>query len=272
MSFKKNQLQLQYQGFVNTPLLWKKSDVMGLQQLLLPEQDVSQFTTHEQPNLRLGKRVEQFVFFQLSSYNDIKILLKNTQIQNNKQTIGEIDCILELDQTFIHLEIVYKFYLYDPNHGQTEIEHWIGPNRKDTLLKKITKLNEKQLPLLYNEHTQKVLKPLQVQSESIKQQVYFKAQLFLPFEDFDTPFDILNSACISGFYIHYTRIAELQHCKFFIPDKIDWLQETQNQVDWCSYSVFCDSIESVIQQKIAPLCWIKFPKGRIQKCFVVWWP
>jgi len=50
----------------------------------------------------------------------------------------------------IHLEIIYKFYLYDPSIGLTQLDHWIGPNRRDSLVKKLTKLKQKQLPLLYH--------------------------------------------------------------------------------------------------------------------------
>lgn len=271
MSFNNNHLQRQYEGFLNTPLLWEGVDLMGLNQLLLPKKPISHFVLKEQPNLRLGKRVEDFVFFELSTHKHIKILLKNTQIQHQKQTIGEIDCILQQNQFVIHLEIVYKFYLYDPTYGHTEIEHWIGPNRKDTLVKKLNKLKEKQLPLLHNVHTKNVLESLNLKAEAIKQQVYFKAQLFVPYRvEFDD-FRVINMACIVGFYIHFKEIHEFQNCKFFIPDKIDWLQDVQNQVDWLNFNRFHEKIEVLIQQKTAPLCWIKFPKGRLLKFFVVWW-
>ena len=44
----------------------------------------------------------------------------------------------------IHLEIVYKFYLYDNTIGTSEIDHWIGPNRNDSLREKLEKLKSKR--------------------------------------------------------------------------------------------------------------------------------
>ncbi|WP_415859547.1 DUF1853 family protein [Aureibaculum sp. 2210JD6-5] len=111
----------------------------------------------------------------------MKILTENIQVQHDKRTVGELDCILIKDNTPIHLEIIYKFYLYDNSVGSSEIEHWIGPNRNDTLLKKLTKLKEKQLPLLYSEHTKPILDDFNLNPKIINQLVYFKAQLFTPY-------------------------------------------------------------------------------------------
>jgi len=57
------------------------------------------------------------------------------------------------DEKPIHLEIQFKFYLYDAALGTTEIDHCIGPMRKDSLNEKLSKLKEKQLPLLYANET-----------------------------------------------------------------------------------------------------------------------
>jgi len=62
--------------------------------------------------------------------------------------VGELDCLILRDKKPIHLEVIYKFYLYDASVGDTEIAHFIGPNRKDSLIEKLTKLQEKQLPIL----------------------------------------------------------------------------------------------------------------------------
>ncbi|MDO6759479.1 DUF1853 family protein [Tamlana sp. 2_MG-2023] len=271
MSYNSNQLQLQFQGYLNTPLLWESHSVMGIYQLELPQKPIVQFKAKETPNARLGKRVEQFVFSELDKYDNINIRLENLQIQKNKQTIGEIDCILERDQQLIHLEIVYKFYLYDPTQGNTEIEHWVGPNRNDSLIKKLTKLRDKQLPLIKNPSATKALVDLNVNTNQLSQYVYFKAQLFVPYDEKLPKFNLLNKSCLNGYYIHYSRINMFENCKFFIPHKIDWLQTPISHVNWLTYSSFNEEITTLINNKIAPLCWIKFPNGEKQKYFVVWW-
>ncbi len=263
-------IALQYQGYLNTPLLWKDNQVFGLEQLQIPQHKITEFKELIPDNLRLGKRVEQFVLNELEQSQNIDILLQNRQVQNGKITIGEIDCILKQNGVPIHLEIVYKFYLYDPSVGNNEIEHWIGPNRNDTLLKKLTKLKEKQLPLIYNTHAKPVLEHLDLHTDTLMQRVLFKAQLFTPYKK-NVDFDLLNQDCLNGFYMYQSEMQQISDCEFFIPTKVDWLQEVRHKVDWIQFHEFKEIVKPMIQEKRAPLCWIKFPDGKLQKMFVVWW-
>ena len=264
-----NNIQAQYSGFLQTFLLWENS-VLGLKQLKLPAKEMTVFNETISDNLRLGKRVERFVSHQLKQYTAIDILIENIQIQNKKITVGELDCILKYDNNPIHLEIVYKFYLYDEQVGTTELDHWIGPNRNDSLISKLTKLKEKQLPLLYNSHTKPTLDSINLKAKDLKQLVYFKAQLFVPYQK-EVKFTLLNDKCVNGFYVPISEIVQFTDCKFYIPSKINWLLEVQTQVKWMSYPLFSNEIHQIIDQKTAPLCWIKFPNGTLQKFFVVWW-
>lgn len=270
MKLPSKNIQLQFQGYLNTPLLWHTNSIMGITQFEMEKQPINHFNETIPNNLRLGKRVERFVSAQLNQYKNVNILLENQQIQNQKLTIGEIDCILSLDHVPIHLEIIYKFYLYHPKAGTSEIEHWIGPNKNDNLLKKLTKLKDKQLPLIYNEHAKPVLKAINLSSETITQRVCFKAQLFTPYKT-KVDFNLINEDCVKGFYIHVSKIDRFKDCKFFIPLKTDWLLDTQTQVNWLLFSAFKVQITDITNQKSAPLCWIKHKNGTLQKFFVVWW-
>ncbi len=262
-------IQAQYQGYLRTPLLWK-NNVFGLKQFEFSTDIENIFNESIPENLRLGKRVERFVSCELKQYKSIDILVENIQVQNEKITVGELDCILKLDNKPIHLEIIYKFYLYDKQVGTTELEHWIGPNRKDSLISKLTKLKEKQLPLLYNPHSKLVLEELNLKSENLEQYVCFKAQLFVPYQK-EVEFTALNKECVNGFYVHVSEINQFTDCTFYIPSKINWLVEVHAEVDWVSYPLFYEEIHQIITEKLAPLCWIKFPNGKLQKFFVVWW-
>ena len=264
-----NNIQAQYSGFLQTSLLWENS-VLGLKQLKLPIKEMTVFNETISDTLRLGKRVERFVSHQLKQHAAIRVLIENIQIQNKKITVGELDCILNYDNNPIHLEIVYKFYLYDEQVGTTELDHWIGPNRKDSLISKLTKLKEKQLPLLYNLLTKPLLDSINLEVEDLQQFVCFKAQLFVPYQK-EVKFSLLNKECVNGFYITISELVQFTDCKFYIPSKINWLLEVQTQVKWMSYPLFLAEIHQIIEQKTAPLCWIKFPNGTLQKFFVVWW-
>ncbi|PCI33258.1 MAG: hypothetical protein COB60_08195 [Flavobacteriaceae bacterium] len=263
-------IQLQYQGFLNTHLLWKQHVVYNLLQLELPHLQCQQLTELYVPNLRLGKRVEQFVITALKQDKTIKILAQNVQIQNKKITVGELDCILRKIDRPIHLEIVYKFYLYDATVGGNELAHWIGPNRNDNLLKKLSKLRDQQLPLLFNKHAKETLIALNLKSEDLLQRVCFKAQLFVPYKS-EISFNLLNKDCVQGFYVHFSALEQFSLCKFYTPKKMDWLLEVQTQVPWQSFTIFYEDVTVLIAAQRAPLCWIKFPNGDLQKFFIVWW-
>ena len=263
-------IQLQYQGYLKTPLLWEYHDLFGLEQLILSRTATTHLNQDIADQMLLGKRVERFVNEELKQQENVQILIENVQIQNQKITIGEIDCLLKQDNIPIHLEIIYKFYLYDSSIGDAEIDHWIGPNRKDSLVKKLSKLKDKQLPLLYNPFTKSVLSNLAIDPKDILQRVLFKAQLFTPYKD-QIELKLINKNCLKGFYIPVDDIKQFSSCKFYIPNKADWLIEVQTNVNWMLYNSFYQSIMSLVSEKRAPLCWIKFPNGLMQKFFVVWW-
>lgn len=264
-------IQLQFEGFYKTPSLWKNAEIFDLQQFHFKNTTTTTFEGEIPKYLRLGKRVERFVAHQLKQDTSIEVLAENIQIQQEKTTVGEIDFLLKEEKTPIHLEVVYKFYLYDETIGEIEIEHFIGPNKRDSLLQKLTKLQQQQLPLLYNNNTKKLLDKLNLEATEIEQKVLFKAQLFLPFNCKTLDLKQLNSDCIKGFYISFNDLQEFSKCKFYTPSKINWLQEIQTQVNWLSFQQLIAKVTISIKQKTSPLCWIKQPNGEVQKIFIVWW-
>lgn len=263
-------IQKRYEGFLKTPFLWKNSAVFDLCQFEITS-NFHSFKVELNENIRLGKYIERFVSFELKQQQNISIIAENIQIQDEKITLGEIDCLLFKSTKPIHLEIIYKFYLYDATVGTTEIDHFIGPNRKDSLKEKLIKLKDKQLPLLHHKKTKKHLNALNLNLNNIEQQVYFKAQLFTPFTNQDIHFEILNSECICGFYINQTQQQELEGCKFHIPIKKNWLIEPHQSVNWISFYTFKTLTKNYLERQFSPLCWVKFNTGEIKKIFLVWW-
>lgn len=267
MEFNTKEIQQQYQGFLNTHFLWENT-FYGLQHVQFPKVNATIFEGRITETPRLGKRVESFVSCYLQQFEHIEIIHENIQIQKEKTTIGEIDCILKQQDTPIHLEIVFKYYLYDISVGNSEIEHWIGPNRNDSLDKKIEKLSSKQLPLLYRKETQK---HLEIDVTTIKQKVLFKAQLFVPYSNQSITFKQLNPDCVTGFYIYQHQLSQFEDCKFYIPTKMNWLLQPHKNVDWLTYNDFIKQTELALLSKKSPLCWIKQRSGEISKFFLVWW-
>ena len=269
MNFKR--LNLCYSGFCNTHFLWEDDKIKGLQQFQLPEIQHKQFSQSIDKYLRLGKLAERFVFEELSTIEGLEILSESLQIQDGKRTVGELDGLIIYKNQPIHLEIVYKFYLYDDTVGATEIDHWIGPNRKDSFTQKLEKLTQKQLPLLYTSLCETALTRFNLLPKDFVQQVYFKAQLFVPISKRNIILKQVNSACIVGMYINRNEFETLSECKFFIPEKVDWLLAIETQIHWKIFEQISTEINRLLDEEIAPLCWVKYPNGETEKCFVVWW-
>ncbi len=265
MNFEKR-----FQGFLKTSCLWNDDAVFNLKQFEL-KTNFSKIDIAIDDNLRLGKYVERLAAFELNQQNNIKVLAENIQIQKDKLTLGELDCLLLKDGKPIHLEIIYKFYLYDDSVGTSEIDHFIGPNRKDSLIEKLTKLKDKQLPLLYTNTCKPYLETFDLKAETIKQQVYFKAQLFVPFSNKDIQLKTLNNDCVVGFYITKNELSTFEDCKFYIPSKKDWLLLPHANVNWLTFELFSSTTQDYFEQKYSTLIWMKLQNGLIKKVFLVWW-
>lgn len=263
-------LQKRYDGFIKTPCLWKGNTVFNLQQFEIRSL-TNKIDITLDDNLRLGKYVERLVSFELEQQKDISLLAENIQIQDGKITLGELDCLLLRNNKPIHLEVIYKFYLYDASVGNNEIDHFIGPNRKDSLIEKLTKLKNKQLPLLYSDTCKSYLDNLNLSANNMSQQVYFKAQLFVPLANQNIQLETLNSDCIVGFYINQTELQQFKECKFFIPSKKDWLLNPHTNVNWLTFDAFKMITKDYLEQKFSALCWVKTKSGVLKKVFFVWW-
>ena len=218
-------------GYSKTPLLWKSNNVNELKQFEIDFKEINNISFDINDSIRLGKLVEQFVFIQLQQNKSISIIAQNLQIIHNKVTIGEIDCLMQYLNKYIHLEIVYKFYLYDEHINTGELDHWIGPNRKDSLVFKLNKLKNKQLPLVHHFKTKELLHKIDFNTEFISSMVFFKAQLFVPKKLMNKKFKLINNKCIVGYYIGMSEYLLLDSCDFYMPSKLDWLIEPHQDVN-----------------------------------------
>ena len=262
----------QYLGYCETPTLWSNDSIYNLNQFkeLKHKSDSSIFTKHHLPK-RLGKRIEHFVFNDINQDTELTLLAQNLQIQHDKQTIGELDALLLVQNQPVHLEIIYKFYLYDPLLGPQELNCWIGPNRNDSLIQKLNKLKNKQMPLLQHLQTQHYLNDLNLNVTAIRQQVLFKAQLFLPETTDLWPNTLLNKACIVGTYFKKEHLLSLSHCQFYLPTKLEWIIGAHEYVSWLTSDLFFKELAICFNNKKSPLVWIKYPNQVLKRCFMVWW-
>lgn len=274
-----DKLLRQLNAFKNTPPLWIGKGIGDLLQFDTSTLDYPKILKDSEVQSAssifvLGKRLEKFFEFGIQNSENIDLLVANLQVSKEKITLGELDYIIKdnATRTVIHIELVYKFYLYDPALSN-EISRWIGPNRNDSLLQKVDKLTSKQLPLLYNLQTQKYLEELNLKAESIVQQVCFKAQLFIPKSISKNNYDLVNEECIAGYWITLAefKTSDYKDSEYFIPLKQDWPIMPIESLEWCSREAIFIQLEELHFRKKSPLIWRKNIKGTFERFFVVWW-
>ncbi|MEM6770288.1 MAG: DUF1853 family protein [Bacteroidota bacterium] len=271
MSSSEADNRLRHAGFLATPTLWQGEDVSTYEQIELPVANSNAAAPEPKQGLRLGKLVETYVCDALKRSSEITWITDGLQIQHDKRTIGELDALYHHNGRPIHLEVAYKFYLYDTRQTYANpLAHWIGPNRKDNLALKLRKLHNKQFPLLHHPLTRTQLASFQLSPENIEQRLCFRGQLFVPYQK---SLDVhpLNQQCVAGFYCSITELNWFAACTFFIPNKLDWLVVPHRGVAWRKYAEVVAEISASVGQQRSPLVWIRHPDERIERCFVVFW-
>lgn len=270
-------LFLQMLGFQSDTYLSIVSNLLDVSTFRLPksdfiETDIQHLLMPE--NLRLGKRLERFFSFIIEASERYEILAKNLQIIKNKITLGELDFIIYDSQTkqTLHVELTGKLYLYDPVFEE-ELERWIGPNRRDSLLLKINKLHDKQLPLLYNSTSKEYIEHLGVVQDKTEQQICFKARLYLPYAIRNTIPKFVSSKNIKGYYLRLQEFLNplFESYSYFIPEKQDWIVHPKHGEIWYSHAEILKQIEISLLEERSPMLWVRTAIDRYETLFVVWW-
>ncbi len=274
----KQRINYQVKGFYNTNSLFEDTfydlDIFELESIDINSFDSSIVDIKIQ--LPLGKRVEHFFEALLNNSLRYDVILKNIQIINNKNTLGELDFLLydKKENIYTHVELVYKFYVYDDRFPK-EQDRYIGPNRSDTLVLKLNKLKDKQFPLLFKEQTRAYIKDIDL--TNINQKVCYKANIFLPLHLIGKKLDLINNTTISGFYLSFEKFKEqidFKDYKFFLPHRYDWLTNPNTNSIWKNYDEAKEEIEFFINLKASPLVWLKKEEeGKVkhERFFVTWW-
>ena len=102
---------------------------------------------------RLGHYAEDLLAFYLQHQG--KLHARNLQVnQENRQTMGEFDFLIQLPAGLLHWEIATKFYLFHCDETISErvpdAYDFLGPNLADTLGAKMHKIIKQQLALSHN--------------------------------------------------------------------------------------------------------------------------
>ncbi|MDG1332499.1 MAG: DUF1853 family protein [Crocinitomicaceae bacterium] len=224
--------------------------------------------------LMLGKRAERYFSEWVRRSSEFDLVAENIQVIDQKQTLGEFDFIVrrKSDDQLIHVELVYKFYLFDPAVDGNEFEHWIGPNRGDQLDFKLDKLQNHQFPLLFSEAAKNKLENSGIDTSNIEQQVLFLANLFTPINH-QVDFQEVNKNAIEGSWMNlddWVRTANSEDI-FAIPSQVNWFSRKLEQIEWLTKTEIMEKIMLMHTKKRSPLVYSKDVSSNQSRDFVVWW-
>ncbi|MFT4969075.1 MAG: hypothetical protein ACI9O4_000820 [Chitinophagales bacterium] len=222
-------------------------------------------------DIRLGHLAEN-IFSELIKLSfNYKVIYENIQIIERKNTIGEIDFIIEdtIAKKIIHLELAYKFYLFDPSISSEPINNWVGPNRNDSLVEKLKKLKTKQFPLLHHPVTASRLRNINIDEAS--QALCFFVSLYVPYE-FKDDLDPIYKRAIKGVYFNLETFIRLDNLykSYYFPTKKEWGMDPAENKNWAGFKDVEGYMNTCMEEKQAPLCWQKH-NGVYSRLFIVWW-
>lgn len=222
-------------------------------------------------NIRLGHLVEKIVSELIKNSTNYKALYENIQLIEDKKTIGEIDFILEEKgtKTFIHMELAYKFYLWDPSLSMEPINNWIGPNRNDSLKEKLEKTKSKQFPLLYHHVAKETFNTIEI--DEVSQVLCLLVSLFVPYE-YKGSLSPFYEKAIKGYYLKFESFMYLDNSEkaYYLPTKKEWGMEPSENETWTELSGVKREINTSMKESQALLCWQKY-KDTYLAFFIVWW-
>ena len=221
--------------------------------------------------LRLGHLTEKIVSELIKLSTNYTVLYENVQLIEDKITLGEIDFILKENDTnqILHVELAYKFYLFDPSISSEEINNWIAPNRNNSLQGMLEKLKRKQFPLLYHTSAKATLKNIDINKAS--QALCLLASLFIPYES-KASFSPAYAKAIKGYYLNMETFMYLDDTgkNYYIPQKKEWGMEPTDNETWTDLAGVKEGIRASINEKRAVLCWQKH-KDTYSSFFIIWW-
>jgi hypothetical protein len=274
-----------FKAFYKTASLWTGT-LLGLEQFGLSNFNFDHLKDSESIDLPvipqgtlLGKRAEYFFRFCVEQSNNYDLLLSNTQVFKGKITIGELDYIIKKKRTntTIHIELVYKFYIYKPEITSDktsqilqELNRYQGPNGRDNLVRKLDHLKNQQLPLLYAPETTELLKNHDIEVTRIKQKVCFLAHVFIPHQLWSYKFEYINKSSIVGYYYKYQAFTKAEtKNSYFLPEKYAWKMLPQILPNSYTFNEILELTRESLQRGFAPLIWMQLSESSIFERFFI---
>ncbi|QUX95476.1 DUF1853 domain-containing protein [Marinomonas sp. CT5] len=169
----------------------------------------------------LGSYFETLFSFAIEQLSVLKIHLEHFQIESEGKTLGEVDMLVETPDGELHqFEIAIKFYLERPDLFPHD---WIGPNKNDSLLKKVTRAREHQLIILQTSEGSAAIEAI-AEGRNPQASLLIFGRLYVSLDSKDKVIEWLNQIEHGG-WIRVSQVALLApfFSDFFILQKPHWL-------------------------------------------------
>ena len=176
----------------------------------------------ETPPKRLGFYFERLYRVLLEELLGWEILIQNRQVQANGRTLGELDFIVHNrnEGRLEHHEIAIKYYLGVPEtNGPTR---WYGPNAKDRLDLKISRMINTQSQRTRLPEAQVLLAEAGI-SGPITPRLFMPGYLFYPSRpDYAIP-DYVPEDHLAGRWQYVSELAASSTRHWVVLNKPDWI-------------------------------------------------
>lgn len=222
------------------------------QQPTILQSHIEQSKTHF-----LGFYFEALWQFFLCNAPGLQLIAHNIPIRFEGKTLGELDAVYCFEDTYYHVELAVKFYLYfsaEVSSSHTTAKQWIGPGCKDRLDLKMDRLLTHQMTLSQHEAAQEKLNCYGI--NQCFPQLVVKGMLFYPYNalSIQSP-DGVSTAHMRGHWIYFKDLA-VQHTatsRYCILKKKEWFSDNKNLLMYCSFSDIHDNLSDHFKESQFPV-------------------
>lgn len=176
---------------------------------------------------RLGLYYENLINTLLNNSLQLTDIERNISVRNGKITLGEFDFLGRDNDLGFHLECAIKFYLRIGSGAQ--LDHFIGPGKKDRLDIKWQRMLEHQLLLSKTEDGKRVCQELKLLPEAVA--ILLQGYLFHPYTEWNQNQQFhpaINPNHLRGWWIRENQLKELTEAyQFVLLRKPYWLSSSR---------------------------------------------
>lgn len=190
----------------------------------------------------LGSYFEQMFAFAVHQFTSLDVMAEHAQIHGGSRTLGEVD-LLACDATgqIRQFEIALKFYL---ERSDVALNYWLGPNKNDSLDRKVAHARAHQLQILETPEGKSWL-------HSVTDLSTYQAHLLIYGRRFwhlsSSLFTEFAHCLPQGAWVHVGELLDWKDCfeDFQVADKPHWMTAIRNKNQF--KQIDTDFVEGLIQ-------------------------